>query len=79
MAHKLLPAIGVEVDAAAVGRHYGVRGRGGLLDLWVVDGGDSSAAESLSAEGQPTVATDLIMSSPAATSTFVQTAVASLL
>jgi LPPG:FO 2-phospho-L-lactate transferase len=78
MAHKLLPAIGVEVDAAAVGRHYGVRGRGGLLDLWVVDGGDSSAAESLSAEGQPTVATDLIMSSPAATSTFVQTAVASL-
>jgi len=78
MAHKLLPAIGVEVDAAAVGRHYGVRSRGGLLDLWVVDGGDSSAAESLSADGQPTVATDLIMSSPAATSTFVQTAVASL-
>src|SRR6478752_8921666 len=50
MAHKLLPTIGVEVDAAAVGRHYGVRSRGGLLDLWVVDGGDSSAAESLSAD-----------------------------
>ena len=29
MAHRLLPAIGVEVDAAAVGRHYGHRERGG--------------------------------------------------
>ena len=25
MAHRLLPAIGVAVDAAAVGRHYGSR------------------------------------------------------
>src|SRR6185312_3856547 len=68
MAHKLLPAIGVEVDAAAVGRHYGVRSRGGLLDLWVVDARDAASAESLSAEGQPSVAIDLMMSSPDATS-----------
>lgn len=78
MAHKLLPAIGVEVDAAAVGRHYGVRTRGGLLDLWVVDSGDSAAAATLSAEGQPTLATSLIMSSPSATAAFVQAAVAAL-
>jgi LPPG:FO 2-phospho-L-lactate transferase len=78
MAHKLLPAIGVEVDAAAVGRHYGARSRGGLLDLWVVDARDGAAAASLSAEGQPTLSLDLMMSSPDATSTFVQTAVTSL-
>jgi LPPG:FO 2-phospho-L-lactate transferase len=78
MAHKLLPAIGVDVDAAAVGRHYGSRNRGGLLDLWVVDNGDEAAARSLRAEGLPTLATSLIMSSPSATAAFVRAAVAEL-
>ena len=45
MAHRLLPAIGVEVDAAAVGRHYGVRGRGGVLDAWVVDARTPASAD----------------------------------
>ena len=42
MAHRLLPAIGVEVDAAAVGRHYGARRRGGVLDVWVMDTADAA-------------------------------------
>jgi LPPG:FO 2-phospho-L-lactate transferase len=78
MAHKLLPAIGVEVDAGAVGRHYGARARGGLLDLWVVDSRDAQAARSLSAQGLPALATSLLMSSPSATAAFVRTAVAEL-
>ena len=36
MAHRLLPLIGVEIDAAAVGLHYGARAAGGLLDAWVM-------------------------------------------
>ena len=33
MAHRLLPAIGVGVDAGAVGLHYGARSRGGVC--WI--------------------------------------------
>ena len=40
MAHRLLPAIGVDVDAAAVGLHYGARSRGGVLDAWAMDTAD---------------------------------------
>jgi LPPG:FO 2-phospho-L-lactate transferase len=40
MAEKCLPAIGVEVSAAAVGAHYGPR----LLDGWLVDTADAAAA-----------------------------------
>ena len=43
MADQLLPAIGVEVSAAAVGLHYGARTDGGLLDGWLVDEADAGA------------------------------------
>jgi LPPG:FO 2-phospho-L-lactate transferase len=43
MADACLPVIGVEVSAQAVGRHYGARRDGGLLDGWLVH--DSDAAD----------------------------------
>ena len=36
MADACLTAIGVETTAEAVGRHYGARAEGGLLDGWLV-------------------------------------------
>ncbi|WP_136707582.1 2-phospho-L-lactate transferase [Agromyces sp. H66] len=47
MADACLTAIGVETDAAAVARHYGVRSAGGLLDGWLVDGTDAASVASL--------------------------------
>ncbi len=83
MAHRLLPAIGVEVLAGAVGRHYGARTAGGLLDLWVVDSADAPGSVSPTAgasegDGPPTLATPLLMSSPEATARFVRAAVGAL-
>ncbi len=37
MADACLTAIGVETSAEAVGRHYGARADGGVLDAWLVD------------------------------------------
>jgi LPPG:FO 2-phospho-L-lactate transferase len=51
MADACLHAIGVETDAGAVARHYGRRGAGGLLDGWLVDEADASAAAALTGEG----------------------------
>jgi LPPG:FO 2-phospho-L-lactate transferase len=64
MADRLLPVIDVDVSAAAVGRHYGARPTGGLLDGWLVDNSDSADAKALSAEGLPTFARPLLMSAP---------------
>jgi LPPG:FO 2-phospho-L-lactate transferase len=75
MAHRLLPTIGVAVDAAAVGRHYGARSASGVLDAWVLDSGDAASAAALEADGLPTLARDLVMSSPDATAAFVRSAV----
>ncbi len=75
MAHRLLPTIGVAVDAVAVGRHYGPRTGDGVLDAWVVDPGDAASAPGLTAEGLPTLVRDLVMSSPEATASFVRSAV----
>ncbi len=41
MADACLPVIGVQTTAAAVGRHYGARTAGGLLDGWLVDTRDA--------------------------------------
>ena len=65
MAHRLLPAIGVDVDAAAVGLHYGARSRGGVLDAWTMDHIDASSAERVQQAGLQAVVTDLIMRDPA--------------
>ncbi len=43
MADACLSAIGVETSAEAVGRHYGARREGGLLDGWLVDSADAGA------------------------------------
>lgn len=78
MAHRLLPAIGVEVAAAAVGRLYGSRADGGVLDLWVMDSADAASAADLEAGGLPVAVTGLIMSSPEATAEFLRLAVKAL-
>lgn len=76
MAHRLLPAIGVEVDAAGVGRHYGARSAGGVLDAWVVDHADAESLPGLASTGLRTLADDLMMNTPEATGRFVRHAVA---
>ena len=77
MAHRLLPAIGVDVDAAAVGLHYGARSRGGVLDAWTMDSADASSAERVQQAGLRAVVTDLMMRDPASTATFVSYAIKS--
>jgi LPPG:FO 2-phospho-L-lactate transferase len=77
MAHRLLPAIGVDVDAAAVGLHYGARSRGGVLDAWAMDTADASSAERVQHGGMRAVVTDLIMRDPASTGAFITYAIKS--
>ncbi len=76
MAHRLLPAIGVEVTAGAVGRHYGSRrSPGGILDAWVVDTRDAAEVAGVERAGLPTLAVPLLMTSPAATAEFIRAGV----
>ena len=42
MADRCLPVLGIEVSAEGVGRHYGARSAGGLLDAWLVHTGDAA-------------------------------------
>ncbi|AXH35526.1 2-phospho-L-lactate transferase [Humibacter sp. BT305] len=51
MADQCLTAIGVETTAAAVAKHYGARGRGGVLDAWLIDGIDEPSARVIEAAG----------------------------
>ena len=51
MADACLPVIGVETTAEAVGRHYGARSSGGLLDGWLVDEADAAAVAPLESLG----------------------------
>lgn len=67
MADACLTAIGVETDAAAIGRHYGARSRGGLLDGWLVDEVDAAGAAALAAEGVAARAVPLWMTDDDAT------------
>jgi LPPG:FO 2-phospho-L-lactate transferase len=66
-ADACLAAIGVEVDAAAVARHYGARAEGGLLDGWVMDDADADAAAALRASDVPmrVATTNTVMRTPA--------------
>ena len=75
MAHRLLPAIGVEVDAAAVGLHYGSRRSGGVLDLWALDARDAGSADRVRRGGLDVSVADLVMRDPDATAAFVRHAV----
>lgn len=51
MADACLAAVGIPTTADAVGRHYGSRATGGLLDVWLIAEEDAALAGSLEAEG----------------------------
>ncbi len=67
MADKLLPVIGVDVAAGAVGAHYGARSAGGLLDGWLVDEADAADVAGLEALGMAARAVPLYMLDATAT------------
>jgi LPPG:FO 2-phospho-L-lactate transferase len=67
MADRCLPVVGVEVSAEGVGRHYGARADGGLLDAWLVHTGDTAEVPGVDVRAVP-----LLMSDPAATADMVR-------
>src|SRR4029453_18275619 len=69
MADRCLPALGIEVSAEGVGRHYGARGSGGLLDAWLVAPGDTATIPGVDVRQVP-----LLMSSPEATAALARAA-----
>jgi LPPG:FO 2-phospho-L-lactate transferase len=76
MADKVLAAIGVETDAAAVALHYGARRAGGLLDGWLVADSDAGAVAPVEAAGIRCRAVPLLMSGPEQTTAMAQAALA---
>ena len=74
MANACLTAIGVEVDAAAVARHYGARGSGGLLDGWLVDEADADGVAGLEDAGIRARAVPLRMTDDATTAAMARAA-----
>ncbi|WP_300539299.1 2-phospho-L-lactate transferase [uncultured Nocardioides sp.] len=75
MAEQMLNSIGVEVSAAGVGRHYGARSRGGVLDGWLVDSRDEAAVPVLREAGLRAAAVPLMMTDPDATAAMAAAAV----
>ena len=69
MADRCLPALGIEVSAEGVGRHYGARSGDGLLDAWLVAPGDTADVPGVTVEQVP-----LLMSSPEATTALARAA-----
>ncbi|MEO5834320.1 MAG: 2-phospho-L-lactate transferase [Nakamurella sp.] len=68
-ADACLAAIGVDTTAEAVGRHYGARATGGLLDGWLVASDDAAEVPGVRVSRVP-----LLMSDPKATAAMVQAA-----
>jgi LPPG:FO 2-phospho-L-lactate transferase len=68
-ADACLAAIGVDSTAEAVGRHYGARTRGGLLDGWLVAEGDDADIPGVAVGHAP-----LLMTDPGATAAMVRAA-----
>jgi len=64
MADVCLPAIGVATNAGSVGRHYGSRRDGGLLDGWLVDPVDAGVVDAVEEAGIACRAVPLWMSDP---------------
>jgi LPPG:FO 2-phospho-L-lactate transferase len=58
MADMCLPAINVPVSAEGVGRHYGSRGDGGLLDGWLVHSTDTADVPGVEVLPVPLLMTD---------------------
>jgi LPPG:FO 2-phospho-L-lactate transferase len=69
MADRCLPVVGVEVSAEGVGRHYGARSSGGLLDAWLVHTGDSAEVPGVDVRAVP-----LLMTDPEATAAMARAA-----
>ena len=69
MADRCQPALGIEVSAEGVGRHYGARSDGGLLDAWLVAPDDVADVP-----GVDVVQVPLLMSSPEATADLARAA-----
>jgi LPPG:FO 2-phospho-L-lactate transferase len=69
MADRCLPVLGIEVSAEGVGRHYGARTAGGLLDAWLVHSGDPAEVP-----GVDVVSVPLLMSSLEATAAMARAA-----
>jgi LPPG:FO 2-phospho-L-lactate transferase len=70
MADMCLPAIGVDVSAEGVGRHYGARSSGGVLDGWLIADGDTADIPGVRVVGVP-----LLMTNDDATADMVRAAV----
>jgi LPPG:FO 2-phospho-L-lactate transferase len=66
MADACLPALGIPISAEGVGRFYGARSTGGLLDGWLVHTGDRAEID-----GVRVLARDLLMSSDQVTAAMV--------
>jgi LPPG:FO 2-phospho-L-lactate transferase len=58
MADACLPAIGVEVSAQGVGRHYGARRTDGLLDGWLIHVSDAADIPGVEVSAVPLLMTD---------------------
>ena len=69
IADRCLPVLGIEVSAEGVGRHYGARKAGGLLDAWLVHTGDTAEIP-----GVDVAAVPLLMSSAKASAALAQAA-----
>jgi LPPG:FO 2-phospho-L-lactate transferase len=69
MADRCLPVLGVEVSAEGVGRHYGARASGGLLDAWLIAPDDKADVPGVDVREVP-----LLMSSPEATTAMARAA-----
>jgi LPPG:FO 2-phospho-L-lactate transferase len=69
MADRCLPVLGIEVSAEGVGRHYGARSAGGLLDGWLVHTDDRADIPGVDVRSVP-----LLMSSPEATTALARAA-----
>lgn len=75
MARQMLTAIGVDVTAAAVARHYGARSDGGVLDGWLVDEPDAHHVADVEAAGIACAAVPLMMTDDEATAAMAAAAV----
>ena len=69
MADACLPAIGVEVSAEGVGRHYGARREVGVLDGWLIHDTDAAHIDGVNVRAVP-----LLMTSDDATARMVDAA-----
>jgi len=71
----MLDAIGVEVSAGAVGRHYGARAQGGVLDGWLVDLVDAGEVAAVESAGLRSAAVPLWMTDLDSTAAMARAAI----